>query len=155
MKKLLSIQVAKNDKSPQAKRYKQFNALVDHINALKAQLETLQEQMSSGSVFYHAEIKPLHKKQQHLIAEEIRALHEAYPNAIFGRKDREKIAQLIVSRCRYLFQMQAQDFEALIEIFNHYSDHTWEELEAEKRQLKAERTEEMLRSFVLDIDLDE
>ena len=155
MKKPISIQVTKNDKSPQAKRYKQFNALVDHINALKEQLETLQGQMNSGSVFYHAEIKPLHKKQQKLIAEEIRALHQAYPNVIFGRKDREKIAQLIVSRCRYLFHMEAHDFEALIEIFNHYADRTWEELESEKRQLKAERTEELLRSFGLDIELDE
>ncbi|MBK9491037.1 MAG: hypothetical protein IPO07_21265 [Haliscomenobacter sp.] len=50
----------------------------------------MQEQMSSGSVFYHAEIKPLHKKQHHLIAEEVRALHQAYPNAILDEKTVKK-----------------------------------------------------------------
>lgn len=155
MKKPISIKVVPKDNSPQAKRYKQFNTLLNKINKLKAHLESLQNQMSSGLAFYHQEIRPLHLKQQDMMAEEVQALHRAYPHKVFGKKDREKIVDLILTRCQELFQVPDRDFSALTEIYNHYADHTREEFEAEQKQYTQELTEEMLRSFGLDVELDE
>ncbi|AEE50839.1 hypothetical protein [Haliscomenobacter hydrossis] len=155
MKKPISIKVAKNDNSPKAKRQKQFNTLVNKINKLKQQLEDLKDQMSTGMVFYRQEIKPLHEKQQDLMAEEVRALHRAYPHKIFGKKDREKIADLILSRCQNLFQIPDRDFVDLTEIYNHYADHTRDELEVEMRQENTAMAEDVFRSFGLDVELDE
>lgn len=155
MKKPISIKVAQSDKSPRAKRFKQFNTLLNKINKLKQELETLKEQMSSGLAFFHQEIKPLHQRQQDLMVKEVEALHRAYPQKTFGKKDREKIAHFIVSRCENLFQVQDRDFPELTEIFNFYSDQTREELAAEAKQLEREMAEDMLHSFGLDIELDD
>lgn len=155
MKKPISIKVAQSDKSPRAKRYKQFNTLLNKINKLKQELETLKEQMSSGLVFFHQEIKPLHQRQQDLMVKQVEALHRAYPHKTFGKKDREKIAHLIVSRCENLFQVQDRDFPELTEIFNFYSDQTREELEAGAKQMEREMAEDMIHSFGLDVELDD
>lgn len=155
MKKPISIKVAQSDKSPRAKRFKQFNTLLNKINKLKQELETLKEQMSSGLAFFHQEVKPLHQRQQDLMVKEVEALHRAYPQKTFGKKDREKIAHLIVSRCENLFQVQDRDFPELTEIFNFYADQTREELAAEAKQLEREMAEDMLHSFGLDIELDD
>jgi len=155
MKKPVSIKVAQSDKSPRAKRYKQFNTLLNKINKLKQELETLKEQMSSGLAFFHKEIRPLHQRQQDLMVKQVEALHRAYPHKTFGKKEREKIAHLIVVRCENLFQVQDRDFPELTEIFNFYSDQTREELAAEAKQANREMAEDMLHSFGLDIELDD
>lgn len=155
MKKPISIEVAQNDTSSRAKRYKEFNTLLNKINQLKLQFEALQAQVSSGLAFYHQEILPFYVKQQNLMAEEVQALHRAYSLPIFGRNDRKKIATLILMHCQSLFQDRDRDFSALTEIYNHYADQTLEELEAEKKLLAQERAEEMLRSFGLEVNVDD
>ena len=155
MKKPISIEVAQNDNSSRAKRYKEFNTLLNKINQLKLQLETLQAQVSSGLAFYHQEILPLYLKQQNLLMEEVQALHRAYSHPIFGRNDRKKISALILSHCHSLFQDTDRDFSVLTDIYNFYADQTREELEAEKKLLDQERAEAMLRSFGLDVELED
>lgn len=155
MKKPISIEVAQNDNSSRAKRYKEFNTLLNKINQLKLQLETLQAQVSSGLAFYHQEILPLYLKQQNLLMEEVQALHRAYSHPIFGRNDRKKISALILSHCHSLFQDTDRDFSVLTDIYNFYADQTREELEAEKKLLGQERAEAMLRSFGLDVELED
>lgn len=155
MKKPISIEVAQNDNSSRAKRYKEFNTLLNKINQLKLQLETLQAQVSSGLAFYHQEILPLYLKQQNLLMEEVQALHRAYSYPIFGRNDRKKISALILSHCHSLFQDTDRDFSVLTDIYNFYADQTREELEAEKKLLGQERAEAMLRSFGLDVELED
>jgi hypothetical protein len=155
MKKPISIEVAQNDNSSRAKRYKEFNTLLNKINQLKLQLEALQAQVSSGLAFYHQEILPLYLKQQNLLVEEVQALHRAYSHPVFGRNDRKKIAALILSHCHSLFQDTDRDFSTLTDIYNFYADQTREELEAEKKLLDQERAEAMLRSFGLDVELDD
>lgn len=155
MKEPIRIQVDKKDNSPRAKRYKQFNTLLNKINQLKQELETLQEQVSSGLAFYQQEIKPLFVKQQDLMAEEVQALHRAYTHKIFGRKDREKIAGLILSKCENLFDAPDRDFAHLTTIYNHYASQTRAEREAEKKQKEQEMAEEILDAFDLAIDIDE
>ena len=139
MKKPISIEVAQNDNSSRAKRYKEFNTLLNKIKQLKLQLEALQAQVSSGLAFYHQEILPLYLKQQNLLVEEVQALHRAYSHPIFGRNDRKKIAALILSHCHSLFQDTDRDFSTLTDIYNFYADQTREELEAEKKLLDQER----------------
>jgi hypothetical protein len=153
MEKPISIKVTKSDKSPQGKRYKQFNSLINKINKLKVEYDLLQEQVRSGLVFFHAEIRPLQEKQQDLLVQEVKALHQLYPHQLFSRKDREKIAHMIVSHCSDLFQT-GRDFEELTEIYNTHSGSTREDFEAEQKQVTAEMAEEMLRDFGIDIELD-
>jgi hypothetical protein len=154
MEKPISINVTKSDKSSQAKRYKQFNALLDEINKLKLELAVLQEQMSSGQVFFNAKIKPLQDKRLALLAEDVRALHSLYPHKVFNNRDREKIAFLIVSHCENLFRAQ-YDFEGLTQIYNQYAEYTLEEQEAQRRQAKADLAEELNEDFGLDLEFDE
>lgn len=155
MKKPISIKITQEDNSPRGKRYKQFNTLLNKINKLKQELEAFNEQMSSGLAFFYQEIKPLHQRQQDLMVKEVEALHRAYPQKNFGKKDREKIAHLIMSRCVDLFQVHDRDFPELTEIFNFYSDQTREELVAETKQKEREMAEDMIHSFGLDVELDD
>jgi hypothetical protein len=155
MKKPISIKVNTNDKSPQAKRHKQFNNLLNKINKLKDEQELLKAQVQSGVAFFYEQIKPLHIKQQDLKVEQILALDRAYGEKIFKKKDKEKIAHLIETAAIELFEVDDREFEEIIPIFEKYSEYTHEEVKQGQKQETIDMTEEMLRQMGVDINIDE
>lgn len=155
MEKSIRIRVASSDKSTRGKRYKQFNNLLNNIDKLKQQLESLQEQMVSGITFFYQEIKPRHLEQQEVMVQLVKALHHAHSDELFGKKDREKISYLIKHYCRDLFEVEDQDFPELIEIFNFHSTQTHEEMVAEVKERERRQAEELIHSFGLTVDLDD
>jgi hypothetical protein len=155
MKKPISIKVETNDKSPQAKRYKQFNNLLNKINKLKEEQELLKGQIQSGVAFFYEEIKPLHVKQQDLKVEQILALDRAYGEKIFKKKDKEKIVYLIETAAIELFEVEDREFEEIIPIFEKYSEYTHEEIKQEQKQETIDMTEEMFRQMGMDIEIGE
>lgn len=156
--KALQLKIDPNDKSPLGKKRKQFNNLLQKIDELKDTIRQLEDQMQSGMVFFHAEIMPLQRKQQQLQADYVRKLHQLYPHKTFTKKEREKIVDLIITSAAEILGMADMDekteFADIQEIFDLYSEESWEEMEAEGRQQANETTNAFFASMGVDLNLD-
>jgi hypothetical protein len=154
MKPIL-VNVDKNDKSPAGKKRKQFNNLLNKIDGLKTALRRTEEGVRSGMIFFHAKIEPLRRQLVGLKCDYIRVLDGLHDHKIFTKKDREKIAYLIVSESEDALSSDSyEDLNEIRAIHDRYAEESADEKDAEAKRSAAGFANNFFGTMGFDLNID-
>lgn len=136
-----------------SRNQKLFNSRSKKVQKLKAEFEELKEAIEQIKVEYHASIVPANEQIADVKTQIVYVFDTAYQQKFFRKKEKEKLASLIIDNAINLIDNHGK--EELIPIYEKYSDMSY----AEKQELGNAIGKDMLSGIFksmtgVDIDLD-
>lgn len=128
--------VDQKERSGLSKAQKLFNRLIKKIDEERKRLAAWQAMIPRYQQKYAAELEPLARSYDALRLEMVRVLDKAHGDKLFGKRDKEKISDIVCTMAGDL--IAENDSEELKQIYNKHSGRDFDaELEAESETMKS------------------
>lgn len=124
-----------------------FNKLVKKIEQQKATLRQWQVVLPQLMQQQETKIKPLQEQLFGLQEQMVVLLDQAYPKKIFGKKDKEKLANVISDVAGSL--LGQKDLPHIKEIFNSYNEYDFDQ---QSQDMEAQIKEMMQQTMGIDLE---
>lgn len=139
-----SISVTKNVVKSSSKLQQQFNKYIEKINFLKNQIKNEIEVNEKINHKIKNEIYPLEKMHIMATGKLILVFDKHYDDPFFKKKEKEKLSDIIINKCRVLVMA---GFEEYKEVFEKHADLSYDESMEEEEIESDFETMEIIKAY--------